>query len=84
MAYTGLQEQENLTDEQKLNEYRDKITAYYKRLEEIDTELHMEYDEFGETDYAAQLEVEYERIENEICRMESFVEKNDLEEDLSL
>lgn len=32
----------------------------YKRLEEIDTELKHEYDEYGETVYASQLELEYE------------------------
>lgn len=42
----------------------------YKRLEEIDTELKHEYDNYGETAYASQLECEYERIENAICECE--------------
>lgn len=42
----------------------------YKRLEEIDTELKHEYDIYGETCYASQLECEYEEIESAICDCE--------------
>lgn len=42
----------------------------YERLEEIDTELKHEYDEYGETVYASQLELEYEDLENAICDCE--------------
>lgn len=42
----------------------------YERLEEIDTELKHEYDEYGETTYASQLELEYEDLEDEICDYE--------------
>ena len=42
----------------------------YKRLDEIDAVLNLEYDEYGETVYASQLELDYESIENEICDYE--------------
>lgn len=42
----------------------------YKRLDEIDAVLKLEYDEYGETVYASQLELDYESIENEICDYE--------------
>lgn len=42
----------------------------YKRLDEIDAELKQEYDEYGETCYASQLECEYERLEQQICEVE--------------
>lgn len=43
----------------------------YKRLDEIDTELKHEYDKYEETCYASQLECEYERLEEQICEVES-------------
>lgn len=42
----------------------------YKRLNEIDALLELEYEEYGETVYASQLELDYESIENEICDYE--------------
>lgn len=47
----------------------------YKRLEEIDTELKHEYDDYGETVYASQLELEYEDLENAICECEELLQK---------
>ena len=47
------------------------IQMAYNRLEEIDTELKYEYDMYGETVYASQLECEYERIEDAICEYEA-------------
>ena len=46
------------------------LTNAYKRLEEIEKELRLEYFYDGETDYASQLEVEYEQIEDTICKYE--------------
>lgn len=48
----------------------------YKRLEEIDTELKHEYDEYGETVYASQLELEYEDLENAICDCEERIKNH--------
>lgn len=48
----------------------EQLTRAYKRLEKIEAELRLEYFENGETDHAAQLETEYERIEESICNYE--------------
>ena len=51
------------------------LTNAYKRLEEIEKELRLEYFYDGETDYASQLEVEYEQIEDAICKYEELNKK---------
>lgn len=45
------------------------VKQLYARLEEIDRELALEYED-GETCWAANLESERERIEAEICMLE--------------
>ena len=42
----------------------------YKRLEKIDEELKLEYNEYGESIDTSRLELEYEDLENEICDYE--------------
>ena len=45
------------------------VNELYKRIEEIDKELELEYED-GDTDWAANLEAEKERIEEIICILE--------------
>ena len=47
------------------------IEEMYKAVEEIEDELVKEYREFGETNYAAELELEAEDLETAICLMEA-------------
>ena len=42
----------------------------YKRLDEIDKELKLEYNEYGESIDTSRLELEYEDLEKEICEYE--------------
>ena len=51
-----------------------KIKKLYERIEEIDKELALEYED-GETNWAANLEVEREHIEKAIC----ILEENEIE-----
>ena len=46
----------------------------YKRLEEIDKELEIEYNEYGESIYTSRLELEYEDLEKELCDYEEQME----------
>ena len=50
------------------------VKELYKRIEEIDKELTLEYED-GETHWAANLEVEKQRLEEVIC----ILEENELE-----
>lgn len=46
------------------------LPGAYHRLEEIDSELKLEYEQCGETCWASQLECEYERLYEDICDCE--------------
>ena len=52
------------------NMARKVLKKLYERLEQIDDELALEYED-GETCWAANLEAEYERTEELICKIES-------------
>ena len=59
-----------LTEEEYENTMQIALQRAYKRLEEIEKELQLEYED-GETCWAANLEAESERIEELICKYES-------------
>ena len=46
----------------------------YNRLDEIDKELKLEYNEYGESIDTSRLELEYEDLEKEICDYEEQME----------
>lgn len=52
------------------------IEDMYKRVEFLEKELEKEYEEYGETDIAAAMEVEKEEIETAICLMEAEKERD--------
>lgn len=52
------------------------IEDMYKRVEFLEKELEKEYEEYGETDIAAAMEVEKEEIETAICLMEAERERD--------
>lgn len=52
------------------NEMQAIIDANYKRMEEIEIELELEYKENGHTVHASQLECAYELLESTICELE--------------
>ena len=52
------------------------IEDMYKRVEFLEEELSKEYEEYGETDIAAAMEVEKEEIETAICLMEAERERD--------
>lgn len=47
------------------------VEEMYKAVEEIEDELVKEYREYGETNYAAELELKKEDLETAICLMEA-------------
>lgn len=57
------------------------IEELYKEIDKIDKELKAEYDEYGETTWASQLECEREGLENLICLLEMGISK-DLEKEI--
>lgn len=48
----------------------EELEQAYARIEEIDRELSNEYESYGETVWASQLECERERLEDKICEYE--------------
>lgn len=52
------------------------IEDMYKQVEFLEEELSKEYDEYGETDFAAAMELEKEEIETAICLMDAEKERN--------
>lgn len=61
------------------------VEEMYRAVEEIEDELVKEYREYGETNYAAELELKKDDLENAICLMEAeqqfgIIQKNDAEE----
>lgn len=59
-----------LTEQEYDNTAREMLKKLYERLKQIDDELGLEYED-GETCWAANLEAEYERTEELICKIES-------------
>ena len=59
-----------LTEQEYDNTAREMLKKLYEQLEQIDDELALEYED-GEICWAANLEAEYERTDELICKIEA-------------